>query len=299
MTFTPSHLASRPSGGRIVVRTALVLGAIFGTGSTSVLAAEAAGASGPSSVRPSGRITSVARQVLATNERRVPGFEVVEISKPAVRTNPLPTFETKLEATSPVPPEVRLPTSSGPAPGTGEDLATRTTAVIPTMVIPQTPPGAVPPPPPWKPKTASGPRTIETLFGEDPDASLRGNVPSVEPRRQESRTASTEPYAGVWYKKTLSDCRSRVDDDTHRMLLHLGHGRFDFYESHCTFRSVNNSGSTYKIAARCTSEGIASESTITIKMMDADKLTINAYEAAGIKGWTYRRCPSQRAGDRD
>jgi hypothetical protein len=116
-------------------------------------------------------------------------------------------------------------------------------------------------------------------------------IPVVERRVEFQLSVGPKPFAGVWYKRSPADCHNRTDNPNY-VPLRFTSTSLKFYEAKCSIRSANQKGNTYTLSTDCVSEGEASSSTTTIKMLDADTFTIDAYEPAGIRGWTYRRCGS-------
>lgn len=223
--------------------------------------------------------------------RRVPGFEIVQVAKPRVWKNPEASTQSVARSSSSEAPDAPKAHSTLNA---TEIEAIQMASRIPMMVMPFTQASTIALTPPAPPQIKESPASP---VGTPIDAYVHPETLSPHPVLQDRTEAQTstgpKPFAGVWYKKSPADCHSRIDDDTNRMLIRLTSTSFDFYESHCKIRSANLTAKTYKLSTDCISEGITSKATIRIKMLDADSLTIDAYEAAGIKNSTYRRCGSK------
>jgi hypothetical protein len=218
----------------------------------------------------------------------VPGFEEIRVNRvPPPRSSEAKPEPAPIGSKQSAAATALSSASSVAPPSQGADR-------IPTMLMPPVPPTVVD----SAPATATGvlpparptdaPRTDAVRQVE-----LRPTLSEPDRRTERAAPEDRKPFVGVWYKKSPNDCHARVDDDTDRMLMHLTPTKLDFYETHCRITSTAIVGDTYKLATSCTSEGITSKPTTTIRMIDADTFTIDAYEAAGIRNWTYRRCESK------
>jgi hypothetical protein len=233
--------------------------------------------------------TTPASTVLAQADRRVPGFEEVRVARipeprlPAVQPEHGPAVSKQTVAAPSIP-------ASAPVPLRLSEAADR----IPTMIMPAIPPAVVDT---IAGKVSAAPSPAQSaaapVQASDGEVVLRQSSSEPEKRTEIAASTVSKRFVGVWYKKSPDDCHARVDDDTERMLMHLTPTKLDFYETHCRITSTALVGDTYKLGTSCTSEGITSKPTTTIRMIDADTFTIDAYEAAGIRNWTYRRCESK------
>jgi hypothetical protein len=225
--------------------------------------------------------------LLAQEDRRAPGFEVVQVARPPART----TSETPIQATAK--PSTSKPSeavTSLPSPSGVETEKVQPASRIPTMVVPSTQPttvGSAPSVPLEVKATAASTvgAQIEVAVDSGPPTSHLVAERRVEPLL----SIEPKPFTGVWYKRSPADCHNRTDDPND-VPLRFTSNSLKFYEAKCSVRSAFLKGSTYTLSTDCVSEGEASSSTTTIKMLNADTFIIDAYEPAGIRGSTYHRC---------
>ena len=96
--------------------------------------------------------------------------------------------------------------------------------------------------------------------------------------------AHSEAYVGKWASKP-DQCQ--VDQSLENAPLIVAQRRFDQYETHCEFTSVQPERASWRVQARCSLQGDRTTLRFTLRV-EGNQLTIR-YANGGAT--TYQRCP--------